>query len=46
MRSGEKSAPRADGFDAALVFYQAARGGAIPPARIRKALLALVELLC
>ncbi len=42
--SGEKSAPRADGLDAALVLYQAAQGRIIPPVRIRKAFLTLVEL--
>lgn len=42
--SGEKTAPRADGLDAALVLYQAAQGRVIPPARIRQAFLTLVEL--
>lgn len=42
--NGEKSAPRADGLDAALVLYQAAQGRVIPPVRIRQAFLTLVEL--
>lgn len=42
--SSEKSAPRTDGLDAALVLYQAAQGRIIPPARVRQAFLTLVEL--
>lgn len=42
--NGEKSAPRADGLDAALVLYQAVQGRIIPSVRIRKAFLTLVEL--